>query len=137
MSNYSAIFAEKGLHSSYQRVRIYEYLVNSAGHLTADEIYLSLSPAIPTLSKATVYNTLHHLVDVGLVQELDFMGQEKRYEVTKPAHGHFQCDHCGKIVDFNVDLRSIQIDGLENYQILNQQVFYKGLCPVCQKEIRH
>ena len=35
-----------------------EYLMAHRTHPTVDEIYLALSPSIPTLSKTTVYNTL-------------------------------------------------------------------------------
>ena len=42
---------------SFQRMRIFEYLITHRNHPTVEMIYKSLVKEIPTLSKTTVYNT--------------------------------------------------------------------------------
>ena len=54
---------ENGIKPSYQRIKIYEYLVKYYNHPTVDMIYRELVPKIPTLSKTTVYNTLNLFIE--------------------------------------------------------------------------
>ena len=41
---------------SYQRMKIFQYLLDNHNHPTVDTIYRALCTEIPTLSKTTVYN---------------------------------------------------------------------------------
>jgi Fur family transcriptional regulator, peroxide stress response regulator len=49
----------RAIRPSYQRLKILEYLTNNQSHPTVDQIFQNLHLEIPTLSKATVYNTLN------------------------------------------------------------------------------
>ena len=53
---------EHGISPSYQRIRVFEYLISNKNHPTVDMIYKELIKEIPTLSRTTVYNTLNLLV---------------------------------------------------------------------------
>ena len=44
----------RGVKPSYQRMKIYEFLLNNRIHPTVDEIFKTLTPEIPTLSKTTI-----------------------------------------------------------------------------------
>ena len=59
MRNIDIFLREKGINPSYQRKRIYEYLHQNPIHPTVNDIYWALIHDIPTLSKATVYNTMN------------------------------------------------------------------------------
>lgn len=59
-SNY---LKEHGIKPSYQRMKVFQYLVDNHNHPTVDMIYKALCPEIPTLSKTTVYNTLNLFVE--------------------------------------------------------------------------
>ena len=48
---------------SYQRIKIFQYLVENKNHPTVDMIYKALCTEIPTLSKTTVYNTLNLFIE--------------------------------------------------------------------------
>ena len=60
-------FAEKliahHITPSQPRVAILKYLIENQWHPTVDQIFISLRPAIPSLSKATVYNTLNAFIE--------------------------------------------------------------------------
>ena len=58
MNNYTKILRDKAISPSIQRIKILEYLDTHRTHPTVDEIFTSLIPVIPTLSKMTIYNTL-------------------------------------------------------------------------------
>lgn len=53
---------------SVQRMAVLDYLMTHHTHPTADTIFNALYPSIPTLSKATVYNTLNLLTEHGVIQ---------------------------------------------------------------------
>lgn len=121
----------KDIRPSYQRIKVLEYLYHKGGHPTVDEIYHALSADIPSLSKGTIYNTLHTLVEAGLVRDVGIDEIEKRYDITLSNHGHFQCEVCGTIYNFKVNIDQIPVEGLEQFQITQKNVYFKGLCPSC------
>lgn len=121
----------KGVRPSYQRIKVLEYLVRKGGHPTVDEIFRALSPGIPSLSKVTIYNTLHTFVDVGLARIVDIDDAEMRYDITLSDHGHFLCEACGNIFNFEVDFDRIPMQGLNQFEVTERNIYFKGLCPNC------
>lgn len=95
---------KKGIRPSYQRIKVLECLYRKDTHPTVDEIFRMLSPEIPSLSKATIYNTLHTFVEAGLVRVVSIDGTELRYDITLSNHGHFKCEMCGTIYNFQIDM---------------------------------
>jgi Fe2+ or Zn2+ uptake regulation protein len=71
---------KEGIHPSYHRLKILEYLMSHKTHPTVERIHKELSKEIPTLSKTTVYNTLNLFVSKGIVQELTIEEKEVRYD---------------------------------------------------------
>ena len=124
----------KDIRPSYQRIKVLEYMYRTGGHPTVDEIFSALSAEIPSLSKGTIYNTLHTLVEAGLVRGVDIDETEKRYDITLSNHGHFQCEACGTIYNFKVIIDQVPIDGLDQFEITQKNVYFKGLCPNCLKQ---
>lgn len=122
---------EKGLSLSHQRLKVLEYLSSHNNHPTVEEIYQSLQKEIPTLSKATVYNTLKTLVEIGVVKELQIENNEARYDIITDFHGHFKCQQCGKIYNFDIDINDTAFSGLNHFMIKQQDVYFKGICPDC------
>lgn len=123
----------KGIRPSYQRIKVLDYLYRKEGHPTADEIYRALSPDIPSLSKVTIYNTVHTFVEAGLVRVVDIDESETRYDINLTSHGHFRCETCGTIFDFQVNIDQAPIEGLSQFEITQKYVYFKGLCPDCLK----
>lgn len=116
---------------SYQRLKVLEYLVNNKCHPTVEQIYSNLSKDIPTLSKTTIYSTLNTLVDAGMVRIINIEDHETRYDITIQNHGHFKCESCGDIYDFNIDFDLLDTNDLKNFKVRDRNVYFKGLCPEC------
>lgn len=129
--------ADRGIRPSHQRIKVLEYLYQKGGHPTVDEIYRTLSPEIPPLSKVTIYNTLHAFIEAGLVRIVDIDATEMRYDITLTDHGHFICEGCGMIFDFIVDIAQIPIEGLNQFEITQKNIYFSGLCPHCLKKSSH
>ena len=121
----------RAIRPSYQRIKVLEYLYRKGGHPSVDEIFRALSPEIPSLSKVTVYNTLHTFVDAGLARRVDIDDSEMRYDVTLSNHGHFLCEACGTIFNFSVDIDLIPFQGLNKFNIIEKNIYFKGFCPNC------
>lgn len=124
------LLAKHNIRVSHQRLLILDYLIMHPTHPTADTIYKDLKKIDPVISQATVYNTLNLLVEHKLVKELDFNMSSKRYEFKKTNHGHFICESCGLIEDLDVDDLKYPKE-LNEYEIDNVEVIYRGLCPTC------
>ncbi len=124
------LLAKHNIRVSHQRLLILDYLIMHPIHPTADTIYKDLKKVDPVISQATVYNTLNLLVKHKLVKELDFNMSSKRYEFKKTNHGHFICESCGLIEDLDVDDLEYPKE-LNEYEIDNVEVIYRGLCPIC------
>lgn len=117
---------------SVQRTAVMEYLMNHKTHPTVDEIYLALSPGIPTLSKTTVYNTLNLFIEKGAVQMLTIDEKNARYDADTSKHAHFYCSSCGKVHDFMIlKPEMYEIPSNSQFNIQSMQLSYYGTCKSC------
>jgi len=131
--NLSGELIKKGIRPSFQRMKVLEYLVTQRCHPTVDQIYNTLLKEVPTLSKATIYNTLNLLIEAKLARIVTIEDNENRYDITVSNHGHFKCELCSSIFDFNVDIDSFMVDKLNGFIINEKNVYFKGVCPRCLK----
>lgn len=74
------ILQERGIRATQQRLAVYEYLLLHPVHPTADMIFTALTPRYPSFSRTTIYNTLHTLVEAGLIREVNIDPQEQRFD---------------------------------------------------------
>jgi len=117
---------------SVQRSAVMNFLLNNRIHPTIDEIYMALSPNMPTLSKTTVYNTLDLFVEKGAVRSLVIDERNARYDVDISAHAHFICNTCGKVHDiFNVNPSYFQYPQTDKFNIESVEISYTGICNIC------
>lgn len=122
-----------GIKPSLQRMAVMEYLIAHRTHPTAEMIFAALYPEMPTLSKATVYNTLNLLVERGVVRLITIEEKNARFDACMDPHIHFRCRNCGAIIDVNVEQHwvppmpdGIKVDMSETYCI--------GLCDKCSRQ---
>lgn len=122
---------ENNIKPSYQRIKILEYLTTKRNHPAVDKIFNDLIKEIPTLSKATVYNTLDLFKKANLVRVVTIEDNQTRYDARVENHGHFKCESCGGIYDFPVNIDNLSIDTLEDFKITEKNIYFKGICPEC------
>ncbi len=117
---------------SVQRSAVMNFLLKNRIHPTIDEIYLALSPSMPTLSKTTVYNTLDLFVERGAVRALAIDERNARYDVDVSAHAHFMCRSCGTVHDiFGLKTQMFQIPETTKLNIDAVEISYFGKCEKC------
>lgn len=123
----------KNIRLSHQRLKVLEYLNSHMTHPTVEQIFAGLQSEVPSLSKTTVYNTLSALEAAGMVRAVNIEDNETRYDVNVEDHGHFKCESCGTIYDFETDIGSLQTHELDGFDVKDKQVYFKGKCPNCLK----
>ena len=131
VTDVSTYLKEKGIKPSYQRMKIFDYLLKNRTHPTVDTIYKALAPEIPTLSKTTVYNTLNLFIEHNIVNIIVIEENETRYDVDTTIHAHFKCDSCETIYDLDLNPESLGISKLGDFQIAEQHIYFKGTCKSC------
>lgn len=129
--NLSTTLTNHHIRPSFQRIKILEYLIKNQLHPNVDRIFKDLQSDIPTLSKATIYNTLDLFVAAGLVRVLTIEYHETRYDIVTENHGHFKCEECGAIYNFKVDLDLLTTEELTGFKVLDRNVYFKGICSKC------
>lgn len=134
MDNIGRYLKDHDIKPSYQRIKIFEYLAKHKNHPTVDTIYHDLVHEIPTLSKTTVYNTLNLFLDKKIVQLIGIEETEARYDADISVHAHFKCLSCSKIYDIYFDITESTIKELEDFQVFERQLYFKGVCKRCQEK---
>jgi len=117
-----------------QRMAIVRELAGDTSHPTAQELYERLAPAFPTMSFATVYNTLDALAKLGLVGMVR-LGSAVRFDPNTSSHHHAVCDRCGKVVDLpapDVSKKDVARAAAQSgFDIRAEERTYRGLCRPC------
>ena len=100
-----------GLKVTQPRKRILELLEEAGNkHVTADDIYRTLTQAGEDLGLATVYRVLNQFEAAGLVVKHNFEGGQAYYELDSgDHHDHMVCVETGKVVEFsNQEIERLQ-----------------------------
>jgi Fe2+ or Zn2+ uptake regulation protein len=127
-----------GLKLTPQRIAIVRELADDLTHPTAQALFNRLRPAFPTMSFATVYNTLDALTRCGLTEALNLggAGGAIRFDPNTEPHHHAVCDLCGAVHDVpieRIDLGPLDRDNRSviGFKVLREQRTYRGLCDRC------
>lgn len=136
MNNAFETLSRYSIKPSPQRMAIMTYLLEHKTHPTIEEIYKSLSPDMPTLSKTTIYNTLKLFVENGAASMLTINEKTTCYDYDTSPHAHFICKKCNKVTDlfYGVENMIPSKQEIEDNRIVDMQVYYRGICKDCLKE---
>ena len=117
-----------------QRVAVLDFLDGNETHPSAEDIYSSVKKMHPSMSLATVYNTLEIMKREGMLQELSIDTERKRYDPNIRHHHHIICRSCSKVADIH-DQFDLTVPEENNcgFSIRSSHIEFYGLCPECQK----
>ncbi len=108
----------KGLKITPQRVLVFESLLRSKDHPTADEITTIIRNYNPNISRGTIYNILDTLVESELIVRVKTDRDKMRYDAVLEKHHHIYDLDSDKIVDFyDEELNGIIEDYLKKKKI--------------------
>jgi Fur family peroxide stress response transcriptional regulator len=125
---------EEGLKVTPQRIAILQYLDDNHAHPSVEDIHREVAKAFPTISLATVYNTLDTLEQIQEVQSVTIDPSRKHYDPETRPHHHAICTECRTIKDVFADYaRALTIPKeLRNeFQVDETAVCFRGVCSSC------
>ncbi len=128
-------YKDIGFKLTPQRLAVLDYLEGNTGHPSAEDIYRVLKEKFPTMSFATVYNTLDTLRLKGLIVELSIDAEKKRFDPNTKPHNHLICVKCKKVVDVEktFDLHLVG-DDVSGFEITGHHIEFYGICSSCKKK---
>lgn len=125
---------DRGWRLTAQRRVIAEVLHGEHVHLAAEEVYERARAILPEVSRATVYNTLNELADMGELTELTHADGRKRYDPNvQERHHHLVCVDCGQMLDVKADDPRLPDDQRHGFEVLDVEVTFRARCPDCAR----
>src|ERR1051325_7789875 len=119
-----------------QRDAVLQVIRSREDHPPAGEIFQAAREQLPTISYATVYNSLSFLKQAGLVHEIKFGDGAGRYGREADRHDHATCSECGYLVDFDLPQAADLIKAAarkSKFQPASVHLTLRGICPDCRK----
>ena len=109
MQKQVATLRQHGIQLTPQRLAVAEVVLGRRGHATAEEVWIKVRRKNPTVSRATVYNTLNLFVEKGLLRLQILKEGTAVFDSEVHTHHHFIDDETGNIYDVPWD--SLQVKG--------------------------
>ena len=125
----------KGFKLTPQRLAILHFLEGNTAHPTAEDIYIEIKKKYPTVSFATVYNTVEALRERGEILEITIDPERKHFDPNPNPHHHVMCTECRKIGDVFVDysrVLGVPEKISEEFHIVGNHVDFYGVCKECR-----
>ena len=127
----------KELGLTKQREVVLRVIRDAHGHLTANEVFGAAKELLPTISFATVYNSLRYLKDAGHIAEISFGSGASRFDRITHRHDHAICTGCGKLVDIEMEHPAELVEQAakrSNFKPESLEFTLRGKCPECAKD---
>jgi Fur family peroxide stress response transcriptional regulator len=133
-----------GLKLTPQRIAIVRLFAADTSHPTAQDLYERLRGEFPSMSFATVYNTLDALARADLAGILRLPGKRgdtARFDPNRAPHHHAVCDGCGAVVDVAAGSLSPSpaatrkvLQAAPGFAVRAVERVYRGVCARCARE---
>lgn len=131
------VFLERqGLPLTAQRSAILAEILAHGGHFEVDDLSTRLRKNKISASRATVYRTVNHLAEAGLLRKVDLNHGHTHYELDGDSnhHEHLVCEHCGQVTEFSdqtLEKRITTLARLHGFTLSNHTVQLFGRCRRC------
>lgn len=123
-----------------QRRAVCDFLARTPTHPTPSEVYAQVSANQPEISRATVYNTLNALRDLGAIVEISVGSDHTHYDTNPEPHVNLVCLRCSQVYDYagSVPLEALfaTMHAQTGFQAVSAQVQMMGFCAECQARKR-
>ncbi len=129
---------ELGLTPTIQRLAVLQSLENTRQHPTADQVLITVRKKFPSVSRATIYNTLEALTKAGIIQQITVDPAVARYDADLKPHAHFRCRICNTVYDIMMD-KDVDLDEyVEGHHVEAVRTYAYGVCEKClqKKDIK-
>ena len=129
---------EQKLKFTPERAMILDAVLRKNGLFEAERLLEDLKALGHQASRATVYRTLNHLQDAGILKQVFFDNKQSYYEVIagRQAYDYLICVQTGKVIEFNSEkLRKLrdEICREHGFDPLSHKFHIFGLSPEAKK----
>jgi len=117
-----------------QREVVLQVIRDAREHLAANEVFAAAKEMLPSISFATVYNSLRYLKDAGHIAEIQFGNGASRFDRMTHRHDHAICIKCGKLVDIEMEHPQELLKKAAKYSKFKPESLeftLRGVCPDC------
>lgn len=130
---------KQGLKFTPERALVLDAVLAQGGVFEADDVDGHLRSHGHRVGKATIYRTLRHLQDAGIIAEVLIGGKQAHYRLTfgQPPRGHLVCIETGRIVEFDApELERLRdrICREHGFESVSVQVVIHGISPEARQE---
>jgi Fe2+ or Zn2+ uptake regulation protein len=128
-------FRDRGLRVTPQRQAIFRLLHGVDTHPTVESLFEAARDEMPTISRKTVYQTVHDLEQMGEVQLLDVGTGSLRVDPNvEHAHQHLVCTRCGTVRDVLLDIAELRVPSRyrRDFTVEAVEVVFRGVCDSCE-----
>jgi len=120
-----------------ERAMILDAALRKDGLFEPDELVSQLKDVTNRVSRATIYRTLAHLQDAGILKQVFFDNKQSYYEVIagRQVHDYLICVATGKVIEFNSEkLKQLrdEICRRHGFSPLSHRFQILGLSPEAQ-----
>src|SRR4051812_2301789 len=118
-----------------QREVVLKVIREAGEHLTANEVFAAAKKRLPSISFATVYNSLGYLKEAGHIAEIQFGNGASRFDRMTSRHDHAICTACGKLVDIEMDIPADIVKRAAKHSKFKPESLeftLRGKCPDCK-----
>ncbi|MDZ4242708.1 MAG: transcriptional repressor, partial [Candidatus Omnitrophota bacterium] len=93
---------KNGIRTSSGREMVFNVVIQTHGHFTAEEIVKAVKQMENSVSRATVYRRLRELLESGVIRETAFGDKHHHFEhvYDEKPHHHAQCVRCHRFIEF-------------------------------------
>jgi len=120
------------LRNTIQNDMIYNIIINSDKHYSAEEIYTECLKIKSDISLGTVYRNLNKLVEFNKIRRIKMSDNVDRFD-KNIIHSHAICNTCGCIIDIFYDfIKELPI--VSDFYVNNYDLVFNGICKKCQEE---
>ena len=128
------------LRFSQGRQIVFRQAIETHGHFTAEEIAKVCAQSKPTVSRATVYRSLHEMLEAGVIRGTAFGDKHQHFEhlYDEKKHHHAQCVRCHQFIEFpdlDEDKRYWPILEKKGFKILGHEMHFYGICSECKEGV--
>lgn len=114
-----------------QRKLIYDTIMESPRHMTAQEIYDAVRLRMPGMARATVYRNLGLMERDGEVRRIPRPSEPDRYDRTLTPHEHVCCPRCGALEDLELPWLLQQVEQAVGRPVSGIELSVQALCSRC------
>ncbi|MFA9478394.1 Fur family transcriptional regulator [Phycisphaerales bacterium AB-hyl4] len=130
----------KGLKFTTERALILDAVLGKADVFEADELLAEMRDAGHRVSRATIYRTLKHLLEAGIITEVLIDSKQSHYQLSfgREPKGHLVCVETNQIIEFPLpaDLKALRDRVCEEhgFDAVSARFVVYGVSPQAQQD---